>query len=218
MGFQSEDSDKAVWEMNTELDKQIATAGTQVSIGWKRATWPRKARPHLQFPVPFVCTAAVHFYAESLLFPSSVSVGAHGPLLYGFTMCENIYDALSSNLERWKVWRGHGGVAFPWPEKWMWSGLLVTSLIWKGYTQETVQGKQSVLVGKDGHRGLPSENGQPILKEARFSEEGQASGPFHAKGFVFSYCVISLFITGSQKVSCRPKAQHSFNSLRSSNQ
>ena len=81
-----------------------------------------------------------------------------------------------------------------------------------------VQGKQSVLGGKDGHCGLPSENGQPILKEARFSEEGQASGLFLAKGFVFSYSVISLFISGYQKVSCRPKAQHSFNSLRSSNQ
>ena len=89
--------------MNTELDKQIATAGTQVSIGWKRATWPRTAWPHLQFPVPFVSTTAVHFYTESLLFTNSVSVGVRGPLLYGFTMCENIYDALGSNLERWKV-------------------------------------------------------------------------------------------------------------------
>lgn len=88
----------------------------------------------------------------------------------------------------------------------------------KSYIQEMVQGKQSVLGGKDGHHELPSENGQPVLKETRFFEDGQASGPFHAKGFVFSYCVISRFITGSQKVSCRPKAQHRFNSLRSSNQ
>lgn len=88
----------------------------------------------------------------------------------------------------------------------------------KSCIQEMVQGKQSVLGGKDGHHGLPSENRQPVLKETKFFEEGQASGPFHANGFVFSYCVISWFITGSQKVRCRPKAQHRFNSLRSFNQ
>lgn len=40
--------------MNTELDKQIATAGTPVSIGWKRATWLRKSWPRPQLTA--LCT------------------------------------------------------------------------------------------------------------------------------------------------------------------
>lgn len=174
--------------MNTELDKQIATAGTQVSTGWKRATWPRKAWPHLQFPAPFVSTTAVHFYTESLLFTNSVSVGVCGPLLYGFTMCENISDALGSNLERWKVWRSHRGVAFPRLGLRNRCGQACWWHVWfEKVTQEMVQGKQSVLSVKDGHHGFPSENGQPVLKEITFSEERQTSRPFRAEGCVFSY-------------------------------
>lgn len=91
--------------MNTELDKQRATAGTQGPSGWKRATWPRKAWPHLQFPVLFASTMLCTFTQKACFSPThvSVSVGLHGPLFYGFTMCENIGDAIGSNLERWKV-------------------------------------------------------------------------------------------------------------------
>lgn len=85
--------------MNTELDKQIATAGTLVTLGWKRATWLRKIWPPLQFPV--LCS----FKQKACLSPTpvSVSVGFCGLLTGGFTMFEKVCNALGSNLERWEM-------------------------------------------------------------------------------------------------------------------
>lgn len=84
--------------MNTEPDKQIATDGTPVTIGWKRATWLRKTWPHLQFPVLYT------FKQKLCLSPTrlSISVGFRGPLPYDF-MCENVCSAQGSDLGRRKI-------------------------------------------------------------------------------------------------------------------
>lgn len=92
--------------MNTELDKQIAAAGTQVTVGQGNR---HLAEPRLALPLgPRLiglhnfCSFLHGKFAFHQLTPS-VSVGFRGPLLYDFTMCENVCNAPCSNLERWEM-------------------------------------------------------------------------------------------------------------------
>lgn len=89
---------REVSEMNIELERQIAAAGTQVSIGGKRASWLRKGGPHLHFPI-FFDSLRLTFTEKGCLSLTHVSVGCRRFLLYGFTMCENVCNALGSNRE-----------------------------------------------------------------------------------------------------------------------
>lgn len=74
-------------------------SGGKEPLGWVRPGPILSSQSRL--PPQLLCT----FTQKACFSPThvSVSVGFRGPLLYGFTMCENICNALGSNLERWKI-------------------------------------------------------------------------------------------------------------------
>lgn len=107
--------------MDTELDKQRASAGTPVTLGGKRATWLRKTWLHLQLTA--VCT----FRQKACLSPTHVpfSVGFMGLYAVAYLCVRMSVMPWVLILNDEKCEEAMGMQLSPS----LWYGLLVTSLI-----------------------------------------------------------------------------------------
>lgn len=105
-GFSTGDLDRDKCEKWTQsLISRQPLLGHKSLLGGKQPLGGVRPGPILSsqshWPPQLLCT----FTQKACFSPTreSVSVGFCEPLLYGFTMCENVCNVLGSNLERWKI-------------------------------------------------------------------------------------------------------------------